>query len=391
MASELAFSGINVLDFTQGVAGPHSTMLLAQHGANVIKIEPPDGDWGRGLGRTYGQHCAHFVAFNRGKRSIGLDMKSERAQAITRDMAAKCDVVVEAFRPGVMAKFGLDYETVKAINPSVIYLSVTGFGQSGPNMNLPVTDAVIQAYSGLMTVNKDSQGMPNRLNMIPIDVTTGLYAFQSLSTALMRKFRYGTGCYIDNNLMQSAAAFQAAKIMEFHLENGEAQVLYVPVGTMRTADGYINITAMREHHYHSLCEAIGLPELAHDERYDTRDKRIEREHELMPVIRAQFTAKTTAQWAEELTVAGVMNAPVMNHGDFMNHEHTKATGAVAYIDHPETGTIPMPHIPGLPRIDGEDAMTRAPQLGEHTDEILTEWGYGAEDLASFREAGVTAE
>ena len=127
-------------------------------------------------------------------------MKNEQARAVTHKMAAECDVIVEAFRPGVMAKFGLDYESVKKVNPNVIYLSVTGFGQTGPNKDLPVTDAVIQAFSGLMTVNKDSQGLPNRLNMIPIDVTTGLYAFQALSTALMRKFRYGTGCYIDNNL-----------------------------------------------------------------------------------------------------------------------------------------------------------------------------------------------
>lgn len=387
MTSELAFSGIKVLDFTQGVAGPHSTMLLAQHGAEVTKVEPPTGDWGRELGRMYGKHCAHFIAFNRGKRSLTLDMKNQAARKAALDMAAKCDVLVEAFRPGVMAKFGLSYDDVKAVNPSIIYLSITGFGQSGPNMNLPVTDAVIQAFSGLMTVNKDSRGVPNRLNMIPIDVTTGLYAFQALSTALMSKFRYGRGCYIDNNLLQSAAAFQAAKIMEYHLEGGEAQVLYVPVGTMETSDGYINVTAMREHHYHGLCQAIERPELADDDRYNTREKRIEREDELMAIIRAEFVRKTTAQWAEELTAAGVMNAPVMNHGDFMAHEHTQAVNAVAYVDHAETGTIPMPHIPGVARIDGVSAMTTAPELGEHSDELLGEWGFSNAQIDELKTAG----
>ncbi len=188
-----AFDGINVLDFSQGVAGPHATMLLAQHGANVMKVEPLAGDWGRALGAVYNDHCAHSIAFNRGKRSLAMDMKNPDALAVARRIAEKADVIVEAFRPGVMAKFGLSYDQVKAVNPNVIYLSVTGFGQSGPNSNRPVTDAVIQAYSGLMTVNRDKDGIPQRLNMIPIDVTTGLYAFQALSAALMRKFRYGTG------------------------------------------------------------------------------------------------------------------------------------------------------------------------------------------------------
>lgn len=382
-----AFDGVNVLDFTQGVAGPHSTMLLAQHGANVLKIEPPDGDWGRQLGAMYGDQCAHSIAFNRGKRSLALDMKNPQAQAVIRKIAEKADIIVEAFRPGVMAKFGFGYEQVTEYNPNVIYLSVTGFGQTGPNSKLPVTDAVIQAYSGLMTVNKDKDGLPQRLNMIPIDVTTGLYAFQAMSTALMRKFRYGVGTYIDNNLMQSAAAFQAAKIMEFYLEKGESQPLYVPVGTMQTTDGFINITAMRESHYVSLCEVMGKPEWATDERFNDRTKRLQNEAILMPMIREVFATRSTKEWADALTAAGVMNAPVQNYGDLMNHEHTKAVDAIAYVEHTGTGTIPMPHVPGQTRITGPDAMTHAPAIGEHSDEILGEWGYSANDIAEMKANG----
>ena len=161
MSEQHAFSGIQVLDFTQGIAGPHSTMLLAQHGADVIKVDPLNGDWGRGMGVLYGDHCAHSIAFNRGKRSIALDMKQPEAKIIAQRIASESSVVVEAFRPGVMGKFGLSYDEVKYVNPDVIYLSVTGFGQKGPNKNLPVTDAIIQAYSGFMTINKDSQGLPN--------------------------------------------------------------------------------------------------------------------------------------------------------------------------------------------------------------------------------------
>lgn len=143
------------------------------------------------MGTLYGDNCAHSIAFNRGKRSIAMDMKQPEAVEITCQMAARCDVLVEAFRPGVMGRFGLAYADVIKTNPEVIYLSVTGFGQVGPNQELRVTDAIIQAYSGFMTINRDNQGLPNRVKMVPIDVTTGLYAFQALSTALVRKLRYG--------------------------------------------------------------------------------------------------------------------------------------------------------------------------------------------------------
>ncbi len=383
MDDQRAFSGIKVLDFTQGIAGPHSTMLLAQHGADVLKVEPLHGDWGRGMGALYSDHCAHSIAFNRGKRSIALNMKQPEALEIVRKMAAECDVVVEAFRPGVMAKFGLSYDDVKKINPSVVYLSVTGFGQFGPNSTRPVTDAVIQAFSGFMTINRDDRGIPNRVNMIPIDVATGLYAFQALSTALMRKFRFGEGSYIDNSLMQSAAAFQAAKIAEYYLEDGEVKPLYQPVGTMKTADGYLNVTAMRDYHYESLCDILGLPELKTDPRFDAREKRIDNQDELMPLIRAEFEKKPTAHWVAQLTEADVMNAEVQTYGDFMADEHTKVFDAIAYIDHAGAGKMPMPNIPGLPKIDGPSAMTHAPHLGEHSDVILAEWGYSDDAIADL--------
>jgi len=159
---------------------------------------------------------------------------------------------------------------------------------------------------------------------------------------------------------------------------------------MKTADGFINITAMREAHYQSLCKVLGRHDLASDPRYNTGAKRIEREHELMPIIREAFQHKTTAQWAKALTEAGVMNAPVQNHGDFMQHEHTKSVAAVAYVDHAETGIIPMPHIPGLPRIEGTGMMTAAPELGQHSGEILQEWGYSQTDIGAFMESKAVA-
>jgi len=391
MTDKEAFSGIRVLDLSQGIAGPHSAMLLAQHGADVIKVEPIAGDWGRTLGRPYGQNTAHSIAFNRGKRSIALDLTKPRGLEVARKLMKQSDVVIEAFRPGVMAKYGLAYEDAKAANPGIIYLSINGFGNQGPNAMLPVTDAVIQAFSGLMTVARSSDGVPNRLTMIPVDVVTGLYAFQSVATALVRKFRFGTGSYIEASLMQAAAAFQAAKIMEYHLEGGEPQPLYSPVATMRTSDGYLNVTAMREQHFVALCEVIGRPEVAADPAYQGRERRIKNEASLLAILRTEFARQPTAYWAGKLTAAGVMNAPVQTYGDFLGHPQTKAVTAVEYVEHPGVGTIAVAQIPGTPPVASQPiSRSRSPLIGEHTAEILGEIGFEEAEIRAMHADGSIA-
>lgn len=391
MSENRALSGITVFDATQGVAGPHATMLMAQHGANVVKVEPLEGDWGRTLGKTYDDLCAHFVTFNRGKRSLALDLKKPEGMKLAQRLAAEADVVVESFRPGVMKRFGLDFESIKAKKPDTIYLSVTGFGQEGPNSHLPVTDSVIQAFSGWMSINRDAEGTPQRIGMIAIDVMTGLYAFQALSTAILRKLRFGEGSYVDCSLMQAAAAFQSAKISEFHLEDGEPQVLYVPVGTMKTADSYINVTAMRDKHYVSLCHVLGLPELIDDERFNTRDKRVAREKELMPLIRAEFLKRTTAEWVALLTEADVMNAPIRNYGDYLANEHVGAVDSYGWIEHDAVGRMPVANIPGLPKIDGADDYTESPHIGEHSTALLREAGLGDGEIKALLASGAVTQ
>lgn len=388
-AQRLPFEGFKVLDMTQGVAGPHATMLLAQQGADVTKVEPLDGDWGRTLGKMYGDTCAHAIIFNRGKRSLSLNMKEKKAQQLVQKAAAEADVIVESFRPGVMGRFGLSYADVKKVNPNVIYLSVTGFGQDGPYNKLPVTDSVIQAFSGWMSINRDEQGTPQRIGMIAVDVMTGLYAFQAISAALMRKVRFGEGGYIDCSLMQCAAAFQAAKVMEHYLEGGQPQVLYVPVGTMKTADGYINVTAMREHHYIGLCKVLGKEEWATDPRFDSREKRIDQEKVLMPMVRAEFLKKTTQEWADALTDAGVMNAAVSTYDDYMADEHVKAVNSISWIAHQGMqGDLPVSNIPGFRKVVGGDDLDEAPSVGQHTDEILAKWGLSESEIADLVSSGV---
>ena len=390
MSEHLAFEGLTVFDATQGVAGPHATMLLAQHGADVIKVEPLDGDWGRTLGKEYGDLCAHAVAFNRGKRSIAIDLKNPDGAKLARNLAAKADIVVESFRPGVMDRFGLGYESLKADNPKLVYLSVTGFGQVGPNSKLPVTDSVIQAFSGFMTINRDEAGTPQRVNMVPIDVLTGLYAFQALSTAIIRQFRFGEGSYIDCSLMQSAAAFQVAKIMEHHLEGGQPQSLYVPVGTMKTADGYLNVTAMRDHHFTALCKVLGRPDMAAEPKYATREKRLSHEAEIMAMVRAEFIKQPTAHWAAALTEAGVMNSAVSTYDDFLSDAQPTAMESFAWVDHDGVGKLPIANIPGLAPLNGDVRLATCDHIGQHSREILTEAGYDSAKIDRLLAVGAIA-
>src|ERR1700754_1706073 len=194
------YRGLRVLDFGQGVASPYCGALLASYGADVIKVEPPEGDWSRRLGTTYGTHSALSAVYNRGKRSLCLDLKKSNALEVARHLAAQCDVFIEGFRPGVAARLGLGYDTLRQDNARLIYLSVSGFGQNGPYAERPCTDSVAQAFSGLVSVNVGNDKVPHRVGATISDVATGVYAFQAVSTALFARAAVGTGRWIDVSL-----------------------------------------------------------------------------------------------------------------------------------------------------------------------------------------------
>jgi crotonobetainyl-CoA:carnitine CoA-transferase CaiB-like acyl-CoA transferase len=376
MSEMQPLEGLKVVDFSQGIAGPYSGLMLAQSGATVIKVEPLEGDWCRTLGQMYGDLSSHAVACNLGKKSIALDLKSEAGLEIAQKLVEEADVIIESFRPGVMAKFGLDYPSVVTRNRNVIYLSVSGFGQQGLYSTLPTTDTVIQAFSGWMSITKDQNGAPTKTGMVAIDFITGLYASQSLLKALLARGLRGKGSYIDCNMMQAAAAFQGAKIIEHHLQDGQTGApLYVPVGNMKTTDGYIAITAMREHHYASLCTVLGRDDLATDLRFNTREKRVANRDELMKVIGVEFEKNSTAYWAQGLTEAGVMNSPVNTYTEFLEDKHATAGGSFAWIDHAGLGQIPLVHAPGFAPFVAADSRAQSPVIGEHTQDLLSELGY----------------
>ncbi len=321
-----AFDGITVLDFTQGIAGPHASMLLALHGADVIKVEPPEGDWGRALGELKGDHCAHSVAFNRGKRSIALDLKSPDGIAVARKLAAKAHVVMESFRPGVIQRLGFGYDEIRKVNPTVVYCSVSGFGQTGPFSKRPTVDGLIQAFSGMMVMNKMPDGTPWRQGMIAVDVTTGLYTFQALSTAIMRQFRFNEGCFIDSSLMRAAAAFQGAKLMEWVLSNGAPPVLYMPAGSYKSKNGYIMVSAMRPHHFRLMFELMGRQDIADDPELQSHNDRIRNAAKIVKALQETMPTKTTEEWIAILQPKDVFCERVNNYTDYLEHRACQGIG-----------------------------------------------------------------
>lgn len=377
----LPFSELKVVDLSQGVAGPHGGMMMALNGADVIKIEPPTGDWGRAIGRQHGQYAAYNIAFNRGKRSLGLDLKHPAGLAVTKRLMNDADVVIENYRPGVLARFGLDYHTLKQTNPDVIYASVTGFGQTGPRSKAPATDSILQSFSGLMSVNRDREGMPQRLGVLVIDVVTGLYAFQAISTALYaRAVRGAGGRHISVSLMESIGAVQAGKMIAYHLEGNEEQIAGAPVGTFRTADGHLTINARRDRHFQALTQLLGLPELASDPKFSTMSARAAHAPELMPIITEQVATWKTDALVSQLQTHDILHGPINDYAGYFSDAHVQATEAIRWIEHATVGRIPIPKVPGLPLPEPGSPLAHSPGIGEHSRTILSELGYGEQEI-----------
>lgn len=377
--ASLPLEGVRVLDFSMGVAGPHAGMLLAQNGADVIKVEPREGDWVRTLGQSYGELSAHSIVYHQGKRSLAIDLKAPEGRQVAMALAARTDIIIESFRPGAMHRLGLAYEAVKALNPSVIYLSLTGFGQSGPNSGLPATDAVVQARSGLMHLNRGEDGLPRRLDMIVVDITTGLYAFQAIQTALIGRLRGGPGAFLDVSLVQSAFALQSAKILESYMQDYELRVLYSPLGVFKTRDGFISISVMRDKHFVALCEAMECTELLENPAFSNRPERIRHDWELKDILKRIFPRRTTWEWCGLLDSAGVLNSPVHSYEDCLTRTDLAENFAwfsQSGIDAP----IPVAKIPGA---WSDISASTSPAIGENSEEILRELGYGAAEIENL--------
>lgn len=383
---EAPYRGIRVLDFGQGIASPYCGALLAAHGADVIKVEPPDGDWSRRLGTTYGRHTAISSVFNRGKRSLCLDLKSADARAVAQRLAADSDVFIEGFRPGVAARLGLGYEELSRENPRLIYLSVSGFGQVGPSSDRPCSDSVAQAFAGLVSINRGDDGIPHRVGTPISDVATGAYAFQAIGTALFARASVGAGRWIDISLTQTTAALLGHKFAEFMLEGGAPRALNVPAGTYRSKDGWLMVTLVNEQQYQRLCAVLGRSDLAADPRFSNFAKRSDAADVLIAEVRAALLTKTTSEWLAALHAADIIAERILDPGEWLAAPHVTAVHGAVKTETPGVGPVYAARTPGAAGF-AEDMLSPSPDLGQHSREVLRDNGYAEADIDALYESG----
>lgn len=385
---------LKVLDLTQVMAGPFCCQLLADMGADVTKVEPPGtGEQSRrSLGfRMKGEDTAAFLAINRNKKSITLNLKEDEAREIFYRLVREADAVVENFRPGVTKKLGIDYETLKEINPRLIYASISGFGQTGPYAMRPGYDLIAQGMSGVMSVTGEPGGPPAKCG-IPIgDLSAGLFCAFGILTAHVAREETGRGQYIDTSLFEGALALSIWETAELWSTGripqpfGSAHRLTAPYQALKTSDGYINVGANNQRLWARLCNAIGREDLVEDERFATNDDRMENRAELAEELEKTLVEKSTDEWVEIFLEAGFPAAPIHNYQQVFEDPHTQAREMMVEMDHPVEGTVNGLGIPiKLSETPGE-IRRAAPLLGEHTEETLTELGYSEEEIAGFRE------
>ena len=390
MSYETPFAGLKVVDLSQGVAGPYCGMLLAQYGADVIKVEPVEGgDWARNLGVLYGDQCAYSIPANLGKRSIALDLKPDAGKQVLWRLIQGADVFIQGFRPGVIDRLGFGYPAVSEREKRILYLSVSGFGQRGPLAERPAMDPVLQAYTGLTLENRGEDGIPHRVPVIPIDMSTAIYAFGAVSTALYARQGMTHGRHIEASLVQSAAGLQVVRMMQSYLEKGDVRPSAPPSGVYRTTDGFISITVVKPFEWTGFCAAVGQDGVASDPKLSTHPGRLAAAERLWPLFRDLIATRTTAEWSQRLTAKRIMHEAINSYGDFLGQDQVRAAEIISWVEHahvPEK--LPLPNIIGLPAFESGTKRATAPGLGEHSAAILGEHGYSAGDIADLVAHGV---
>jgi len=375
--------GIVVLDLAQGIAGPYCGGLFSEFGARVIKVEPPEGDWIRKLGTLVAGESALAIIYNRGKESVGLDLKQKVARDAVLKLAAKSHVFLQSARPGAMGRLGLGFEDIRKVAPDIVYVSVSGYGQTGPNAEKAMVDTVGQATSGLMSMTLARDGSPVRTTAPLVDVLTGLYAFQASSMALWGR-KPGDGArHVDISLMQAAAAAQAPVIAEFGFVGKSPGTLNPPAGNYRTKDGWMAVTLVTDAQFRGICEAIGKPELGPDPRFDTFANRRINLPALREILDTELAKRTTAEWEPLFAKAGALASRINNYGDWLADPHVQAVSAAPGFAVDQDTSLQVPRLPGQPAFDAP-----APRIGSHTRRVLGELGMANSDIDAWVRDGI---
>lgn len=390
---------VRVLDLTNVLAGPFATLHLALAGAEVIKIENPvDGDLARKLGivTEYNKKLmgTSFLAQNANKKSLTLNMKFEEGKEIFRKLVKTADVVVENFRPGVMARLGFSYEKLCEINPKIIYCAISGFGQTGPDAFKPAYDQIIQGLSGVMAVNGDERLNPLRAGFPVCDTIGGVNAAFAIMGALYFREKTGEGQFIDVAMLDSIMPYMgwvAANLLiggQQPALMGNDNFTAAPSGTFITKDGYINIAANKQEQWHDLCDILGISELKEDARFKERDTRKKNRKDLTPLIEEKLKEKETKYWAEVLNAKGIPSGEILSLEDALNQPQIKHRETLKTINTPGIGDIPLFNLTAKFNKTTAEVETPPPTLGQHTEQLLSEFGYSDEEMKSFKEKGI---
>ena len=387
-----AYAGLSVLDLSQGIAGPYCAAQLRAQGAEVIKVEPPAGDWIRLLGGGQEGLSALAVVNNLGKRSICIDATRPEGRALILELTQRADVLVENFRPGVMARLGLDYAALAPLNPRLIFLSISGFGDSGPYAHKPATDSVLQAMTGMAMVNKDASGVPRRFGLMVPDTATALYAAQCISAALYardaRPNGDGRGRHLRVSLAECCAAFQAGPILDDFLFAGQYKPpITVPSGVFATRDGHVVLAVLRETMWQGLCRALSRADWLSEPRYANPALRARAAGEINQEVAALVATRDTADWTALFEQHDVLFAPIQDYAALRGDPQMLHMGYFGETDQSPYGKLPVPQVPGSGR-RGE--FPAAPRLGEHTREILAELGHDARQIDALERSGVVS-
>lgn len=392
-----ALTGIRILDMSRVLAGPFATQIFADLGAEVIKIEHPvRGDDTRTWGPPFVEgESAYFLSVNRGKKSVGVDLKSEAGLQVVRELAAKSDVLIENMKPGDMARYGLDYDSVAAINPRIVYCSITGFGETGPMSHLPGYDFAVQAMCGIMAMTGEPEGEPMKVGVAWVDILCGLYAGIAIQAALRARELTGKGQYIDLSLWEAGIAAMA-NLAGAYLASGQeparhgnAHAQIVPYQLFATADGYMVVAVGNDGQFARFARVIGKPELAEDERYKTNPGRVRNRDELVPLLADVLKTRRTDEWLGPLGEANVPAAPLWGLHAALTSDLAEGRGARWTMQHPTAGSVdtvasPLQHMSGTPARPAGPP----PLLGEHTKAVLQDvLGYDDTDIEKLVEKG----
>ena len=391
-----ALAGVRVLDFTRVLAGPFASMILADLGADVIKIElPGKGDEARGFGPFLNGESAYFMSVNRGKKSVTLDLRLEEGQRLARQLAGGCDILVENFRPGSMARFGLDYGSLQPLNPALIYASISGFGQTGPYAQRPAYDVIIQAMSGLASITGRQGEPPVRVGSSISDLGAALYGVIGVLAALSQARATGKGQQVDVAMLDCQVALLENAIARYDVTGeipvplGSRHPAITPFQFFEAADGHFVIAAGNDGLWRRLCETLGVADLIGDPRFASNADRTENHAQLEPLLAAAFETETVSEWCSRLGEAGVPCGPIQNIAQVAADPHLAAREMILRVPHEQAGELAMPASPVKFSAGQTKPPEAAPTLGQHTEEILVDLaGVDPRELPRLREAGV---